>query len=118
MKMFDKNFENRLDIGNICDYLLYGSEHIERKPEGKTATERYNKIFENFCDEIENYREKVICYNWSGLDEFEKVMVSESMSGQMIFWFDRGMVLNFEKGFVTGAEFVFKLLREIENSTG
>lgn len=114
MKMFDKNFENRLDMGNICHYLLYGNEYIEREPEGKTMTEKYEKIFENFYIELENYREKVIHYNWSGLDEFEKVLISESMSGQVLYWFERGMSLNFEKGFITGTEFVFKLLKEIE----
>lgn len=114
MKMFDKNFENRLDMGNICHYLLYGNEYIEREPEGKTMTEKYEKIFENFYIELENYREKVIRYNWSGLDEFEKVLISESMSEQVLYWFERGMSLNFEKGFITGTEFVFKLLKEIE----
>lgn len=114
MKMFDKNFENRLDVGNICHYLLYGNECIEREPEGKTVTERYEKIFENFCSELENYRESVVHYEWSGLDEYEKVLASESMSGQMLYWFERGMSLNFEKGFITGTEFVFKLLREAE----
>ena len=97
-----KNYKNRLNLQSICNYLRYGEEPM--KIDDYTYEEREKNISRALIDSLQIFRDKVISYDWSAIndDAENRMEITEEMWHEVMDAISDLCAFEYETGFRAG----------------
>ena len=105
--MYGDDFKARLNIQQVCSFLLTGAEMMEI--DQGSPEERHLRYSNALVEGMKNFRDLVVGFNWTNLSEKEKDFKTEEMWSEcaMASWDENRLYfqMGFTAGFQLGREF-------------
>jgi len=109
--MYGKDFYERLNIQQICNFILNGVELCEYKYGSHEERRHINE--KRLTKSLYNYRDKILSFNWDEIENSKKDMKTEDLFQEVILAHADLKDLSFEVGFVAGM-LLFKSMNYID----